>query len=81
MGLTRHELTRYALTGTLPAERAPRQATAEDMQAFLQDYTAHVADGTHPYPGVPAMLDAARAAGWTLAVVTNPPEAPARAII
>lgn len=38
MGLTGHELTRYALTGTMPAEKAPRQASAEDMQwgAYLR---------------------------------------------
>lgn len=31
MGLSGHELTRYALTGTMPVEKVPRQASADEM--------------------------------------------------
>lgn len=58
-----------------------RDATAADLRAFVDDYTAHVADETRPYAGIPAVLDALSAAGWTLAVATNKPEAPARIVL
>lgn len=47
---------------------------------FLELYEGST-DLTHPYPGVEAALDALSAAGLTLAICTNKPEAPARAVL
>ncbi len=49
--------------------------------AFLADYTENAAVDTIPYPGVRATLEALRVAGWTLAICTNKPEIPARALL
>jgi len=51
------------------------------MAEFLADYTAHAAVLTRLYPGVVAALTLLRDAGWRLAVCTNKPQAPARAIL
>jgi phosphoglycolate phosphatase len=56
-------------------------ADAADLAAFLDDYGAHAAVETCAYPGVAEGLAALRAAGWTLAVCTNKPEAPARSLL
>lgn len=49
--------------------------------AFLADYTPRAAELTRPFPGIAAMLEGLREAGWRLAVCTNKPEAPARALL
>ncbi len=54
---------------------------AAGLAAFLDDYTAHAAVLTRPYPGVVETLEALRADGFVLAVCTNKPEAPARALL
>jgi phosphoglycolate phosphatase len=51
------------------------------LAEFLEDYGAHAAEATRPYPGVPETLDRLSQAGWRLAVCTNKPEAPARALL
>jgi len=51
------------------------------LDAFLIDYTANAAVGSRAYPGVTATLEALRGQGWTMAVCTNKPEAPARALL
>ncbi len=56
-------------------------ANAAALDAFLRDYGAHAAVETRPYPGVGPTLDALTASGWRLAVCTNKPEAPARALL
>lgn len=48
---------------------------------FTADYAAHVAEATRPYPGIAAMLAAARAEGWRMAVCTNKPERLAHAVL
>ena len=48
---------------------------------FTEDYSAHAAELTCPYPGVVAGLEALRAAGWQLAVCTNKPVAAARTLL
>ncbi|MBR0653928.1 HAD hydrolase-like protein [Plastoroseomonas arctica] len=48
---------------------------------FLNDYAPRAAELTRPFPGVREMLAALRADGWRLAVCTNKPEAPARAML
>jgi phosphoglycolate phosphatase len=51
------------------------------MPLFLQFYAAHIADGSRPFAGVAAALDALAAAGCVLAVCTNKPTALALALI
>lgn len=62
---------------------AARDATPDARAAvdYTEDYAAHVADATRLYPGVAALLDSARAAGWRLAVCTNKPERLAHAVL
>lgn len=56
----------------MPAEYAGDQAIFEQTLAeFRAYYGEHKEDHTAPYPGIPEMLDALRAAGLTLAVLTN----------
>jgi phosphoglycolate phosphatase len=49
------------------------QAGADDVEAFVADYTARSAEATKPFPGVPETLARLRDAGWRLAVCTNKP--------
>ena len=43
------------------------------MNAFLAAYDACCCDRTRPFPGIPAVLERLRAAGWRTAVATNKP--------
>lgn len=54
---------------------------ARDLDPFLEELEANGARLSRPYDGVPEALDALAAAGWRLAVCTNKPEAPARAVL
>lgn len=58
-----------------------REAAPADVDAFLQDYTAHAADGSRPFPGVEPTLQRLRREGWRLAVCTNKPERAARTLL
>lgn len=51
------------------------------VRRFTEDYGAHAAELTRPYPGVLEGLRALTAAGWQLAVCTNKPEAAARTLL
>ena len=51
------------------------------VRAFLDYYRDHIADTSHPFPGVVATLERLRAAGLPLAVVTNKPEALSRLLL
>lgn len=55
----------------------PAAATAR----FLEIYGEGLTVGTRPYPGVPETLAGLSDAGWRLALCTNKPEAPSRAIL
>jgi len=46
----------------------------EGYPIFIDHYAAHIQDGTRPYPGVEAALDALKMAGAKLAICTNKPE-------
>lgn len=48
---------------------------------YLADYQRHLCDKTVPYAGIPEALSALKAAGHTLAVVTNKPHAHAVSLI
>jgi phosphoglycolate phosphatase len=66
------ELVRRALDATGGASRAD----AERLKAvMLTHYAAHIAVETRPYPGAVAALEALRARGVRIAVVTNKLEA------
>jgi len=58
-----------------------RQADAADVDAFATDYAAHATQASRPFPGVADTLRQLAAQGWRLAVCTNKPEAPARALL
>jgi len=58
-----------------------REATPIDLQTLLDDYTAHVADGSRLFPGVEPTLRAMAAEGWRFAVCTNKPVVPARNLL
>lgn len=58
-----------------------REPDAAALPAFLLDYEAHAAVETRPFPGIPEALDSLSRGGWSLAVCTNKPEAPARALL
>ncbi|KPF72486.1 phosphoglycolate phosphatase [alpha proteobacterium AAP81b] len=64
---------------------ASGDAGAELVEAgvapFLAFYADHIADGSRPYPGVEAALDALAAAGVRLAICTNKPQALADALV
>ena len=51
------------------------------LTEFVADYSAHAAEATRPFPGVPETLRQLVDDGWKLAVCTNKPEAPARALL
>lgn len=65
-----------ALTGGSTPELVDR-----GLPLFLAYYAAHIADGSRPYDGVEAAMDALAAAGTTLAVCTNKPVALADALL
>jgi len=48
---------------------------------FLELYGEGLTVGTRPYPAVPKTLARLRETGWRLALCTNKPEAPSRAIL
>ena len=50
---------------------AENPAFGRCFSAFRADYDAHCMDATQPYPGIPALLRALRAAGWRTALVSN----------
>lgn len=66
-----------AATGGAPDEAALAALVAR----YLPIYEARMTELTRPYPGAIETLRALKAAGWRLAVCTNKPEAPSRAII
>jgi phosphoglycolate phosphatase len=63
----------FAARGTTPDDRA--------VADFSRDYTAHAADASRPFPGIPAFLREFSELGWRMAVCTNKPEAAARALL
>ena len=58
-----------------------RAATTADVDALVASYMDHDEGAARAYPGVPETLDELLASGWRLAVCTNKPAAPARAVL
>lgn len=67
------------LTKALTARGRPFDGAALD--AFMADYNAEASAQTRPFDGIPAALEALRAAGWRMAVCTNKPVAAARKLL
>ena len=65
----------------LPREAAEPDQIARCRAAMLAYYQAHLLDYTRPYPGMEALVEALSRQGVGLYVVTNKPEAQARAIV
>lgn len=66
--------------------RAVPAGTPADVQAsvlaeFRRHYAAHCEDHTAPYPGVRELLGRLREAGVAMAVASNKPDAPVRALV
>ena len=69
-----------ALVGKVMAARG-RMADTADLDEFLADYTVHSAVATRAFPGVPETLRTLAGQGWRLAVCTNKPMVPTRALL
>jgi phosphoglycolate phosphatase len=85
-GFTGPQVTRMVGDGArVLVERAfaahGKPPDAGALADFLADYAANVAVRTRAFPGVPETLRVLAGAGWRLAVCTNKPEAPARALL
>jgi phosphoglycolate phosphatase len=85
-GFTEPEVTPMVGDGVLVLmERAfgarGRTPDAAALGDYLEDYGAHAAVLTRAYPGVAEALRALAETGWRLAVCTNKPEGPARALL
>jgi phosphoglycolate phosphatase len=57
----------------LAANRVSRETQIVDrmFDDYIAHYSAHIADASRPFPGVPEALDHFAAEGWRLAVCTN----------
>jgi phosphoglycolate phosphatase len=58
-----------------------RATTAAYLDSFAADYAAHAVEASQPFPGVADTLHRLAIEGWRLAVCTNKPEVPARALL
>ena len=67
----------FAATGGAP----PAGELAALVSRYMPLYEARMTELTRPYPGAIETLRALKDAGWRLAVCTNKPEAPSRAIV
>ena len=74
------KLLERALAGAPPGV-TPALTAAVLLPRFLAHYRDHLCDATRVYPGVTELLADLRAAGSTLAVLTNKPEPLARDLL
>jgi len=61
--------------------QASQEQIQEALQFFLDYYSRHKLDFTHPYPGVPEKLQQLAARGLKMAVLTNKPVRISQAIL
>lgn len=66
---------RQLMVRALPPEARSAPVVAECMAAYAADYARSWNATTHPYPGVVELLEALRARGLQLAVLSNKPHA------
>jgi phosphoglycolate phosphatase len=67
--------------GLAASGEAPEELVEAGFPIFIDHYGGHICDGTRPYPGVEAALDAIEAAGARVALCTNKPEGLTRALL
>ena len=83
---TREEVRRGLGSGAvrLMAAMLPQGEDTPDFAAIMRDYKAwyqaHTCVETHPYPGIPELLDALRRQGCKVAIVSNKPHGAACAL-
>ena len=65
----------------LPEEHRNETTVLRLREYFVHYYDAHNCDLTHPYDGIPELLQALKAAGHTLAVASNKYEQATKALI
>ena len=59
------------LKGALPAGHDTEETVSLIRNHFLAHYNVHLCDKTHPYPGIPRLLERISAAGVRVAVASN----------
>ncbi|HYD37692.1 MAG TPA: HAD family hydrolase, partial [Allosphingosinicella sp.] len=67
--------------GLAASDEAPESLVERGYPVFLDFYADHICDGSAPYPGVEAALDAPQATGVAAALCTNKPERLARRLL
>lgn len=76
--LSFRETRRFVGNGSRKLIERALKGVAADFEAvhdtYCAHYTAHAAEGTRPYEGIPEMLDTLRARGIKLGVVSNKPD-------
>ena len=65
----------------LPPDSCDTETHKRVKNAFLNYYSVHLNDNTLPYPGITELLTELKERGIQIAVATNKPQEPARAII
>jgi phosphoglycolate phosphatase len=89
LGFPQHPLDDYKMlvgegAASLVAKSLPAGQEAhrgEALARYRAHYASHLVVRSRPYDGIVALLEALRARGDRLAVVTNKPQAPASAIV
>ncbi|MFZ4689704.1 MAG: phosphoglycolate phosphatase [Polymorphobacter sp.] len=79
--LVGHGARKLLQNGLATSGAATPDLVEAGFQPFLDYYAGHIADGSRPYPGVEAALDALAAAGSVVAICTNKPVALSAALV
>ena len=91
LGYPTHEIEKYnfmvgnginkLFERALPEGEKTEENVLRIRKEFVPYYDQHNADKSRPYPGIPEMLDALKARGWKLGVVSNKADEPVKALI
>lgn len=65
----------------LPENHRDDATMAKCVSAMIEEYEMKATKNTRPYPGIPALLDALRARGLRIAVLSNKPDGPTKSIV
>jgi phosphoglycolate phosphatase len=69
------------VSAALPADRRDEPTVDRCLAQMMADYGEHSLTKTHPYADVPELLDALRARGLKVAVLSNKADEPTRRIV
>jgi len=58
----------------LPPESRQEEMVARCVEIMRQEYALRWDKKTHPYPGIPELLDALSEKGWVLSILSNKPD-------